>query len=97
MDHGDGALGQVIAPGAAHVISDHQGREGAENPGADAVEQLDTDQPEAHCWSDAPLTAGGGRMKVEDLRPRSAGWTIRLHGKGGKQHSMPCHHALAEA
>ena len=37
------------------------------------------------------------QMKVEDLRPRGAGWTIRLHEKGGKQHSMPCHHALAEA
>jgi hypothetical protein len=31
------------------------------------------------------------------LRPRGAGWTIRLHEKGGKQHAMPCHHALAEA
>jgi len=37
------------------------------------------------------------KMKVEDLRPRGAGWTVRLHEKGGKQHSMPCHHALAEA
>ena len=37
------------------------------------------------------------KMKVEDLRPKGAGWTIRLHEKGGKQHSMPCHHALAEA
>ena len=37
------------------------------------------------------------KMKVEDLRPRSAGWTVRLHAKGGKQHSMPCRHALAEA
>src|SRR6202040_4051507 len=37
------------------------------------------------------------KMKVEALRPRGAGWTIRLHEKGGKQHSMPCHHALAEA
>jgi site-specific recombinase XerD len=36
-------------------------------------------------------------MKVEDLRPKGAGWEIRLHEKGGKQHSMPCHHALAEA
>ena len=34
-------------------------------------------------------------MKVEDLRPRGAGWSIRLHEKGGKQHTMPCHHALA--
>jgi len=37
------------------------------------------------------------KMKVEDLRPKGAGWEIRLHEKGGKQHTMPCHHALAEA
>jgi site-specific recombinase XerD len=37
------------------------------------------------------------KMKVEDLRPRGAGWAIRLHEKGGKHHIMPCHHALAEA
>ena len=37
------------------------------------------------------------KMKVEDLRPRGAAWTIRLHEKGGKQHAMPCHHLLAEA
>jgi site-specific recombinase XerD len=36
-------------------------------------------------------------MKVEDLRPKGAGWQIRLHEKGGKHHTMPCHHALAEA
>jgi site-specific recombinase XerD len=36
-------------------------------------------------------------MKVEDLRPRGAGWELRLHEKGGKHHVMPCHHALAEA
>jgi integrase len=36
------------------------------------------------------------KMKVEDLRPRGAGWTVRLHEKGGKQHAMPCHH-VAEA
>jgi site-specific recombinase XerD len=37
------------------------------------------------------------KMKVEDLRPRGAGWTVHLHEKGGKEHVMPCHHALAEA
>ena len=37
------------------------------------------------------------KMKVEDLRPQGAGWRIQLHEKGGKQHAMPCHHALAEA
>src|SRR5271168_3232605 len=36
-------------------------------------------------------------MKVEDLRPQGASWRLRLHEKGGKQHAMPCHHALAEA
>jgi site-specific recombinase XerD len=36
------------------------------------------------------------KMKVEDLRPRGAGWTVRLHEKGG-EHAMPCHHALADA
>jgi hypothetical protein len=35
-------------------------------------------------------------MKVEDLRPHGAGWTVKLGEKGGKQHGMPCHHALAE-
>jgi site-specific recombinase XerD len=37
------------------------------------------------------------RMRVEDLRPKGAGWQVQLHEKGGKQHAMPCHHALAEA
>ena len=36
-------------------------------------------------------------MKVEDLRPQGAGWRVLLHEKGGKEHAMPCHHALAEA
>jgi site-specific recombinase XerD len=37
------------------------------------------------------------KMKVEDLGPKGAGWQVQLHEKGGKQHVMPCHHALAEA
>lgn len=32
-------------------------------------------------------------LRVEDLRPRGAGWSIRLHEKGGKQHVMSCHRA----
>jgi site-specific recombinase XerD len=36
-------------------------------------------------------------MKVEDLRPKGAGWQLQLHEKRGKHHVMPCHHALAEA
>jgi site-specific recombinase XerD len=47
-------------------------------------------------YSFARITAAL-KMKVEDLRPRGAGWSIRLHEKGGKHHTMPCHHSLAEA
>jgi site-specific recombinase XerD len=47
-------------------------------------------------YSFARITAAL-RMKVEDLRPQGAGWQVRLHEKGGKEHAMPCHHALAEA
>jgi integrase len=36
-------------------------------------------------------------MRVEDLQSKGTGWLIRLHEKGGKQHMMPCHHALADA
>jgi hypothetical protein len=50
----------------------------------------------------ATLTCGFARigaalkMRVEDLQSKGSGWLIRLHEKGGKQHMMPCHHALAE-
>jgi integrase len=47
-------------------------------------------------YSFARITAAL-KMKVEDLRPKGAGWQIQLHEKGGKHHLMPCHHSLAEA
>jgi site-specific recombinase XerD len=36
-------------------------------------------------------------MRVPDVRAQGPGWELRLHEKGGKQHAIPCHHALAEA
>jgi site-specific recombinase XerD len=36
------------------------------------------------------------KMRVEDIRPRGAGWELCLREKGGKHHVIPCHHALAE-
>jgi site-specific recombinase XerD len=36
------------------------------------------------------------KMKVEDLRPQGSSWQLLLHEKGGKEHTMPCHHELAE-
>ncbi|MGA8194034.1 MAG: tyrosine-type recombinase/integrase [Acetobacteraceae bacterium] len=47
-------------------------------------------------YSFARITAAL-RMKVEDLRPQGAGWQVQLHEKGGKEHTVPCHHALVEA
>lgn len=47
-------------------------------------------------YSFARITAAL-KMKVEDLRPKGSSWEVCLHEKGGKQHTMPCHHALAEA
>jgi len=47
-------------------------------------------------YSFARITAAL-KMKVENLRPQGASWRLRLHEKGGKHHTMPCHHALAEA
>ena len=47
-------------------------------------------------YSFARITAAL-KMRVEDLRPKGAGWQLRLHEKGGKHHQMPCHHSLAEA
>jgi hypothetical protein len=31
------------------------------------------------------------------LRPKGAGWELRLHEKGGKHHVMLCRHSLVEA
>jgi site-specific recombinase XerD len=47
-------------------------------------------------YSFARITAAL-HMRVEDLRPLGAGWQVQLYEKGGKQHAIPCHHALAEA
>ena len=47
-------------------------------------------------YSIARITAAL-KMKVEDIRPQGTSWRLRLHEKGGKHHTMPCHHALAEA
>jgi hypothetical protein len=47
-------------------------------------------------YSFARITAAL-KMKVEDLRPQGAGWRLPLREKGGKHHTMPCHHALVVA
>jgi integrase len=36
-------------------------------------------------------------MRVEDVFTQNRRLWIRLHEKGGKEHALPCHHALEEA
>jgi len=36
------------------------------------------------------------KMRVEDYYTQGRRGWVRLHEKGGKHHTMPCHHALAE-
>ncbi len=51
----------------------------------------------------ATLTYGFARvgaalaLRVGDIEPRGASWVLRLREKGGRQHAVPCHHALAGA
>ncbi len=35
-------------------------------------------------------------MNGEDYYPQGKRWWVRLHGKGGKRHEVPCHHRLEE-
>ena len=35
-------------------------------------------------------------MRVEDVYVQGRRTWIRLHGKGGKMHEMPCHHNLEQ-
>ena len=37
------------------------------------------------------------QVRVEDMRPQGAGWVIRLHEKGGKQHVTAAARAKARA
>jgi integrase len=50
------------------------------------------------CFGFTTAGAAASRAFFAALRAaKGSGWLIRLHEKGGKQHMMPCHHALAEA
>ena len=35
-------------------------------------------------------------MRVEDYYQQGRRWWVRLHEKGGKLHTMPCHHNLEQ-
>jgi integrase len=43
------------------------------------------------CYSFARVSAMV-HMRVEDYYENGKRWSVRLHEKGGKQHSVPCHH-----
>jgi site-specific recombinase XerD len=37
------------------------------------------------------------QLRVDDFRPLEVGWVLRLHERGGKHHTVPCHHEMAAA
>ena len=87
----------VVKTGKTPVLDGHEWRKLIDGIPTDTVRDLrDRALIATLTYSFARIGAALS-MKVADLRPRGAGWTIRLHEKGGKHHVMPCHHALAEA
>lgn len=87
----------VVKTGKTPVLDAAEWRKLLDTIPADTVRDLrDRALIATLTYSFARITAAL-KMKVEDLRPQGAGWRLRLHEKGGKHHSMPCHHALAEA
>ena len=105
--------GQVVAvnPGAAVRGPGHAVKTG-KTPvlvGADWRKLIDAIQTGTVCdlrdrtliatlaYAFARIGAALAMRVEEDVRPQGAGWELRLHKKGGKQHAMPCRHALADA
>ena len=87
----------VVKTGTTPVLEADEWRQLIDSIPSDTVRDLrDRALIATLTYSFARITAAL-TMKIEDLRPRGAGWTIRLHEKGGKEHAMPCHHALADA
>jgi site-specific recombinase XerD len=87
----------VVKTGTTPVLDGKEWRKLIDSIPTDTVRALrDRALIATMTYSFARITAAL-KMKVEDLRPKGAGWQIQLHEKGGKLHTMPCHHALAEA
>jgi site-specific recombinase XerD len=87
----------VVKTGVTPVLDGEEWRQLVDTIPTDTVRDLrDRALIATLTYSFARITAAL-KMKVEDLRPQGAGWVLRLHEKGGKHHTMPCHHALAEA
>jgi integrase len=87
----------VVKPGKTPVLDANEWRKLLNSIPTSTVRDLrDRALIATLTYSFARITAAL-TMKVEDFRPKGAGWQLRLHEKGGKHHVMPCHHALAEA
>jgi integrase len=87
----------VVKTGKTPVLDGKEWRKLLTSIPADTVRDLrDRALIATLTYSFARITAAL-KMKVEDLRPQGVGWQLRLHEKGGKHHTMLCHHALAEA
>src|SRR6202140_193603 len=87
----------VVKTGTTPVLEGPEWRRLIDAIPTDTVRDLRDRALIATCTYGFARVGAALKMRVEDLQSKGSGWLIRLHEKGGKQHMMPCHHALAEA
>jgi site-specific recombinase XerD len=86
----------VVATGKTPVLDGSEWRKLIDAIPADTVRDLRDRALIATLTYSFSRIGAALKLKVEDLRPSGTDWQIHLHEKGGKEHRMPCHHALAE-
>jgi site-specific recombinase XerD len=86
----------VVATGKTPVLDSREWRKLLDAIPADTVRDLRDRALIATLTYSFARIGAALKLTVGDLRSSGTGWEIHLHEKGGKEHRMPCHHALAE-
>lgn len=86
----------VVGKGKTPVLSAEEARELLDSINVTSVVGLrDRALIATMLYTFARVEAAVG-MNVEDYFPERKRWSLRLHEKGGKEHTMPAHHRLEE-
>jgi site-specific recombinase XerD len=84
----------VVKRGKTPILSSEEARELFESIWTDTMVELrDCALIGVLIYSFARVSAAVS-MRVEDYFPQGKRWWLRLHEKGGKEHTLPCHHEL---
>ena len=86
----------VVATGKTPVLDGREWRKLLDAIPADTVRDLRDRALIATLTYSFARIGAALKLTMGDLRSSGTGWQIHLHEKGGKEHRMPCHHALAE-